>query len=234
MTWAEIFFSYIVYGTRLTILLGVLIALGRFVIAIPLAVSAGFGRKIPRALIKIFNIVFSAIPAVLISLIILKMGFFVRLDKTNSALSFILVLSIVGWPKVSRLIMERVEEINGQSFIKSEVAIGKKRLRIALENVLPHLAPEIIVLQLIEIARSLTMIMTLGIFNVFVGNLRYVEDPQWGALNLANVSFNPQWGRYAVYEVSFEPECGQVCLRLHEACWVRLPGRCCSLRWRFL
>ena len=199
-------YSYIIYGTRLTILLGVAIAFGRFVIATPLAISAGFGNRVSKTIIKVFNVIFSAIPAILISMIILKMKFFVRLDKTHSILSFIIVLSLVGWPKISRLIMERVETLNSQLFIKSEVAIGKKRFRIAIENVIPHLAPELIVLQLMEVARALTIIMTLGVFNVFVGNLKYIEDPASGMLNLFNIGFDPNWGMMAFYKVSFEPE----------------------------
>ena len=199
-------YAYIIYGTRLTILLGVFVALGRFIIALPIALFAGFGNKAAKGVIKVFSVLFSAIPAVLISLIVLKMSFFIKLDRESSIMAFVLVLSLVGWPKISRLIMERVETLNSQPFIKSEVAIGKKRFKIALENVIPHLAPELIVLQLMEIARSLAIIMTLGVFNVFVGNLKYVEDVGEGALNLSNVSFNPEWGRLAFYNVSFEPE----------------------------
>ena len=56
--------------------------------------------------------------------------------------------------------MERVEIINRQSFIKGEVAIGKSRIKIALENVIPHLAPELIVLFFMEIARALSIKFT--------------------------------------------------------------------------
>lgn len=199
-------YSYVIYGTRLTILLGVLIALGRFVIATPLAIFAGFGSKGAKTVIKVFNVILSAVPAVLVSIIILKIGFFVRLDRAKSILSFVIVLSLVGWPRMARLIMERVENINSQPYIRSEVALGKKRYKIALDNVFPHLAPELLVLQLMEVARALAMVMVLGIFNVFVGNLRYVEDPEWGLLNLSNVSFDPRWGKMAFYKVSFEPE----------------------------
>jgi peptide/nickel transport system permease protein len=185
--------SYIVYGTRMTILLGLLIALGRFLIAIPLALSGGFGNGISRTLIKQSNIVFSAIPALLISIVILTMEFFTGLDKVQSMLAFAVVLSVVGWPKLGNLIMERTEAINKQPFIRGEVALGKKRRNIALENVLPHLAPELIVLFFMEIARTLSMIMQLGIFSVFVGNLKIIKDSSGGILTFYNVSFEPEW-----------------------------------------
>lgn len=186
-------FSYIIYGTRLTILLGLLVALGRFLIAIPMALGAGFGNGISRALIKQSNIIFSAIPALLISIIILTMDFFTDLDKVQSMLAFAIVLSIVGWPKLGNLIMERTEAINKQPFIQGEVALGKKRRNIALENVLPHLAPELIILFFMEIARTLSMIMQLGIFSVFIGNLKIIKDSTGGILTFYNVSFEPEW-----------------------------------------
>ena len=102
-------YAYIIFGTRLTILLGVFVALGRFIIALPIALFAGFGNKTAKGVIKVFGVLFSAIPAVLISLIVLKMNFFVKLDRESSIMAFVLVLSLVGWPKISRLIMERVQ-----------------------------------------------------------------------------------------------------------------------------
>ena len=185
-------FSFIIYGTGMTILLGVFIALGRFLIAVPIALSAGFGNNSSKTLIKQFGILFSAIPALLISVIILKLDFFAGLEKTSSIFAFVIILSIIGWPKLGSLIMERVDSINKQPFIRSEIAIGKSRLKIAMENVFPHLAPEILVLFFMEIARALSMIMQMGIFSVFVGLLKIIKDTQ-GGISFFDVSFEPEW-----------------------------------------
>lgn len=184
--------SYIIYGTRLTIILGILVAIGRFLTAAIFAFNAGFGNGMAKSIIRQFNIIFSAIPALLISVIILKLDFFISLNKTNSIIAFVIVLSAIGWPKLGNLIMERVDDINQRPFIKGEIAIGKKRLKIALENVIPHIAPEMIVLFFMEIARSLSMIMQLGIFSVFIGNLKIIKDTE-GGISFFNVSFEPEW-----------------------------------------
>jgi len=185
-------YSFIIYGTGLTILLGVLTALARFLIAVPFALSAGFGNKMAKTTIRQFNILFSAIPALLISVIILKLDFLAGLEKSTSILAFVLVLSVVGWPKLGSLLMERVDAINNQPFIRSEVAVGKSRFRIAVENVFPHLAPEMIVLFFMEVARALSTIMQLGIFSVFVGFLKIIMDTE-GGITFYNVSFEPEW-----------------------------------------
>lgn len=186
-------FSFMVYGTKLTILLGIFMSLGQFLIAIPFSIIGGFGHKTFKSIILQGNVIFSAIPALLISIIILQLDFFVSLNKVYSMLAFVLVITFVGWPKLGKLLMERVEAINQQPFIRGEVAIGKRRSKIAIENVIPHLVPEIIVLFFMEIARNLSMIMQLGVFGVFIGNLKIIKDSSNGLLNYYDVSFEPEW-----------------------------------------
>ncbi len=185
--------SIIIYGTRLTISLGFFIALGRFLFALPLGLIAGFGSHSIKSIIKQLNIILSAIPALIISIIILKQNFFVTLDKQQSFLAFILILSLVGWPKLGILIMSRTEQIMKKPFIKGEIAIGKKPFKIATENVIPHLINELIVLFFMEIARALSMIMQLGIFGVFIGNIKLVRDTTFGLISYYNLSFEPEW-----------------------------------------
>jgi len=186
-------YSYIVYGTRITILLGALIAIAQFFIAVPLALLGGMGHTFAKSLTYYLNVVFSAIPALLISILVLQIDYFVSLDKGYSMLAFVLVLSFVGWPKLGMLLTERVEHINQQPFILGEVAIGKKRGKIAKENIIPHLVPEIIVLFFMEIARNLSMMMQLGIFGVFIGNLKVIMDSDRGNMTYYNISYEPEW-----------------------------------------
>ena len=104
--------SYIVYGARLTLGLSLLIVLGRFLIALPNALAAAFGNLFARSLIKQFSLVFTAIPALLISIIILKLDFFQSLNKILSVMAFVIVLSAIAWAKLGSLILERSEDIS--------------------------------------------------------------------------------------------------------------------------
>ncbi|HBP62900.1 MAG TPA: hypothetical protein DD730_01195 [Desulfosporosinus sp.] len=185
--------SLIIYGTKLTMLMSVLVVMGRYLVAIPLGLLAGFGSYVAKTILSQFSIIFSAIPALIFSIIILKMDFFLALDKTQSILAFVLVLTFVGWAKLATIVMERVRDILSKPFIKAEQAIGKGKLRIALENVLPHIVPELVVLFFMEIAGALNMIMQLGVFGAFVGNLRYVASTEGGVITFLNISFEPEW-----------------------------------------
>lgn len=184
---------HIVYGARLTVLLSLLIVLGRFLIALPMALSAGFGNPFSNSIIKQFSLLFSAIPSLLISIIILKQEIFLSLDKAQSIIAFVIILSLVGWAKLGKLLLERTEDIMKQPFIRSEIAMGKGSFKIALENIIPHLLTETIVLFFMEISAALSLLMQLGIFGVYVGNLRIIRDTQNGIIQTFNISFEPEW-----------------------------------------
>lgn len=185
--------SYIVYGTRMTIGLGILTALSQFLIALPMALLGGTGHKGVKSLIYHTNLFFCAIPALLLSILVLQIDFFGSLNRMQSLFVFVCVLTLVGWPKLGMLLTERVERLNSQAFILGEVAIGKKKWRIALENLVPHLVPEVVVLFFMEVARNLSMMMQLGLFGVFIGNLRLVLDSSNGVLTYFNISYEPEW-----------------------------------------
>lgn len=184
--------SLIIYGTRLTLEVGIMVVFGRFIIALPIGIAAGFGNFMCKSVINLFNILFSAIPALIISIIVLSISFFLGLYKEQSILAFVIVLTVVGFSKLVGLISERVENILSQPFITGERAIGKSDIKIAFENVLSHLASELIVLFFMEMALALSMIMKLGLFGVFVGNIRVVSDST-NTLQLMNISYEPEW-----------------------------------------
>lgn len=185
--------SLILFGTRLTIGMSLLIVAARFLLSIPIGVSAGLGSFFSKTLINQFGLIFSALPALLISLIILKMGFFTSLFKTQSMAAFVVVLTFVGWHETAGTIARRVERLNREPFITGQRAIGKSDWSIAVQNVLPHLRSEILVMFFMEIARVLTLLMQLGVFEVFVGNLRIIMDTGYAGAVTASVTFEPEW-----------------------------------------
>ncbi len=185
--------SLIIYGTKLTLTISILVVMGRFLLAVPLGIAAGFGSYTSKLIIEQCSIIFSALPALLIGIIILKMNFFANLYKEQSIVAFVLVLTVIDWAKLGKMIMERVQEVLAKPFIKGEIAIGKSQLQISLENVIPHLIAEFVILFFMEISRVLTMMMQFGIFGVFVGNMGFVADTEGGQTVFLNISYEPEW-----------------------------------------
>ena len=185
--------SLIVYGARLTIGMSLMVVLFRFLLSLIVGIPAAFGNPLAQGSIRLSNIIFNFVPPLIICVIILKIQFFESLPKELSFWVFVFMLTLVGWSRVAEVVQSRSEDILGQDFIRSEVSIGKSRSMIAITNVVPHLAAEMTVMAFMEIAVVLGLLMQLGAFMVFVGNLRIVENSDQGLITSKPMSFEPEW-----------------------------------------
>jgi len=186
-------FSFVIYGARLTLTIGVSVALLRFIIGLFLGIRAALGKPLSILLVNQFNNVFNAIPPLIICLIILSIGYLGALPKAYSIGVFVLVMTLVEWARVADFIRERAENILEKDFVRSERIIGKGDAAIVFENLLPHMFSELIVLFFMEISRVLTLMMQLGIFGIFIGNLKIVEDTAPGMVIGKMTSYEPEW-----------------------------------------
>lgn len=185
--------SLIVYGARLTIGISLMVVFFRFLLSLFIGIPAAFGNPVAQGTIRLSNIVFNFVPPLIICVIILKIQFFESLPKELSFWVFVFMLTLVGWSRVAEVVQSRSEDILGQDFIRSEISIGKSRRMIALTNVVPHLAAEMTVMAFMEIAVVLGLLMQLGAFMVFIGNLRIVEKSDRGIIISKPMSFEPEW-----------------------------------------
>lgn len=185
--------ALIVYGTKLTLTLGILIVVFRFMLAIPFGIFAGFGSLTAHGIIDKLSRFFGTIPTLLLCIIILKMDFFIGLEKSLSILAFVILLGFVGFGKLGITIEERVLNIVKEPFVTGDIAIGKNKFQIAITTVLKHLYPELLVMFFLELARALTLLLQLGLFGVFVGNVRFIEDTSGGVVKTMDISYEPEW-----------------------------------------
>jgi peptide/nickel transport system permease protein len=188
--------SLIIYGCKVTMAMAVFSALGRLLIALPLAISAAYKNKVSIWFIKQFNIIFSAFPLIVVVIILSSMQLFVDILK-DEKLIVALLLIIFGWSKLSYILMQKANEILSQEFIEGEIAIGKSRLEIALQNVLPHLIPTLIMLFFLEVALVLQTMAQIGIFGMIAGGGYYNAEGE------INVPFAFDWSSLLVFTYMF-------------------------------
>lgn len=167
--------SLIIYGSKATLAMASIIALGRLLIALPLSIMAAYKSKFAGWLIKEFNIVFSAFPLIIIC------AFFSQTNLTyelfiNKMTPIVIILTIVGWGKLANVITQRVTDILSQDFIEGEISIGKNKLEIALQNILPHLIPSLIVMMFLEIAFILLSLAQIGILSTIATGMFFNMD----------------------------------------------------------
>ncbi len=186
-------FSFLLYGCRLTLILAIGITSFRFLLALPLGIAAGMSSPTAHRIIDRFNLVFTTIPPLLVAIIVLRIDLFSSLYKSQSIAIFIVTLALVGWSKIASVVEHSTAAIMSETYILAERAIGKSDTRIAREHVLPHLRSEAIILFFMEIASALTLLMQLGLFSIFVGNLKIIRDSSSGGYSYFNVTFEPEW-----------------------------------------
>jgi len=194
--------SLVFYGCKLTLFIAILIAFGRLLISLPLAILAGYKNRLSLWIIRQFSIMFSAFPLIIIAMLLSRIKLLEDIFKEPiHIVAYILIF--FGWSRLANLLKEKVEEVLSEDFIEGEIAMGKNRLEIAVQNIIPHLIPTIVVLSFLEIAQALLILSQVGVFGLVVsggtvdaaGDYRIPTEVEWASL-LAS----PQWplsiGRY--------------------------------------
>lgn len=157
--------SLIVYGSKLTIFSALSTAAIRLAIALPLSIAAAYKVKYTSGFINFFSTMFSAFPIVIAVIVLSKINLFHDILKNTTYVN-IFLLALLGWSKLAAMLKARIIEILQQDFIEGEFAIGKNKLEIAMQNILPHLIPSIFVLFFLETALVLLTFSQLGVFGL--------------------------------------------------------------------
>ncbi|NLC66813.1 MAG: ABC transporter permease subunit, partial [Clostridium sp.] len=185
-------YARIVFGTKNTMKLVFLIAIFRMLLAFPIGILAGIKIKPFSSLIKFLNTFFSSIPILIISFFIFNFNYFDRLQIDKSIIIFAVVLSFLGFAKLASMIEDQTKIVMNEDFIEGEIAIGKTKSQIVLQNIVPHLIPTSISLFFKEIASALFLIAQLAVLSTFVGTSRESKSMSFRANYL--MGFEPEWG----------------------------------------
>lgn len=180
--------SLVIYGTSATMTIALGVALARLIIALPLAFAAAYKRKAAGWIIDFFNTVFSAFPLIVLILILTTVDLFNDVFS-NPMISAAFIMSAFGWSKLAKLLTKTVEDVLRQDFIEGEIAIGKTRLDIIIQNVIPHIIPAIVVFFFLEVAVVLLLLAQVGVLGLVLtggltedGNLRVPYEFDWASL----------------------------------------------------
>ncbi len=123
-------YSRVVYGTRISLLVGVWSALVALVFGIVLGLSAGYLRRLDGPLMRVMDGVM-AIPAILLAIAL------VALWKA-SLLTVVVAIAIPEIPRVTRLVRSLVLTIREEPYVEAAVALGTPTLKIMFGHILPN------------------------------------------------------------------------------------------------
>jgi oligopeptide transport system permease protein len=134
------YYARTIYGTRVSITIGVLVTAVSTMVAVALGSIAGFyGGFVDTVIARITDIWF-AIPTILGGIVILRSVF-----STRGLFQVSVVLIVLGWPTMLRLVRSAVLSVKGTDYVDAARALGASNLRIIRRHVLPNsIAPVIV------------------------------------------------------------------------------------------
>jgi ABC-type dipeptide/oligopeptide/nickel transport system permease subunit len=170
--------SRIIYGTRVSLSVG-LVAVGiAMILGICFGTLAGFfGGAVDAVIMRFVDIMF-AFPALLLAIVIVAV-IGQGLDKAMVA------IGIVYTPQMARIIRSSVLYIKEMEYIEVQQAIGSSRLRVIFRHVIPNSIAPVIVYGTLMLATAILDCAALG----FLGLGAQPPTPEWGSMLAKSYSY---------------------------------------------
>jgi peptide/nickel transport system permease protein len=141
-------YGEVVWGARVTIIIGVLASALALLIGVPIGLVGGFYKGKVDAILTGLTDVFLSLP--MLPLMIL-MAAVLGPSLGNTAL----VIGLVSWPQTARVVRGVTLSTVGQPFVEAAVSVGCKTGRLLRSHVLPSAVPTLVVNVLLTISRAI-------------------------------------------------------------------------------
>jgi peptide/nickel transport system permease protein len=176
-------FSRIIYGSRISLAVGLASVLLAVFIGLPLGLLAGFyGGKLDAVIMRAMDLILS-FPVFLLAIVIMVM--FTPTAGLIGAMKVIMAIGIVRIPIYARLVRGSVLSIKEKEYIEACRAVGQRDPWILLRHILPNCMTPIIVTGTLSIATAIIVEASLS----FLGLGTQPPTPSWGWDLKANVSW---------------------------------------------
>jgi peptide/nickel transport system permease protein len=159
----------VIYGGRISLLVGVSAVILSASIGILLGLAAGyFGGAIDWTIMTVVNIVLT-FPFVLLALAVIAV-------LGPSLPNMIAVLGVAGWPIYARVIRAETIALREREFITAGRALGMSHARLIFRQILPNLVSAGVVIATLQVAQ----VIVLESFLSFLGLGVQPPIPAWG------------------------------------------------------
>lgn len=123
-------YSRVIYGARVSLIVGFTVAALATVIGVLIGLAAGFVRWVDAVVMRIMD-GFMSIPTILLAIALIAL--------TRASLqNVIIAITIAEVPRVVRLVRSLVLTLREQPYVEAAVAAGASRLRIVLRHIFPN------------------------------------------------------------------------------------------------
>lgn len=187
--------SRILFGARWSLLFAAVTAIGRIVIAVPLAWLAVVGPRPFRWLVEKLYVLTNTVPPLLLYLILLAVPAVRTIGLLPSIVLTLSLLTLWEWPRLAGTIKGRMEQLMHEGYVEGAIATGAGNGRLFRIHLLPHLMPLLLRVGVGEMGQVLLTIAHLGLFGVWMGggSVELVENARGATVQMITTSI-PEWG----------------------------------------
>ena len=162
--------SALMYGTRISLVVGVSSVLLSLFVGVSVGLIAGFrGGWLDAFLMRLCDVMLS-FPAILVALLIAGVGraLFPNADDSLAFGVLIISISLTGWVQYARTVRGTTLVERNKEYVQAARVTGVAPLRIMLRHVLPNVLGPVTVLATIQVASAIITEATLSFLGVGV------------------------------------------------------------------
>ena len=161
-------YSRVVHGTRISLIVGVSVALIATAVGLAIGLLCGFYRRVDDIVMRVMDGMM-AIPSILLAIALITL-------MKASLLIVIIAIAIPEIPRVARLVRSVVLSVRGLPYIEAAVASGTRSAIIMTRHILPNTVAPLIVQATYVCASAILTEAALS----FLGAGTPPEIPSWG------------------------------------------------------
>ena len=159
------------YGSRVSLLAGVLPTLMSMILGAALGLISGFAGGIADEIIMRVADVMLAFPSTLLAMLIMY-------TLGGGLMNVFLTLSLVSWAGIARVVRSETLRLRGSVYVTAARSIGVPKARIILRHILPNCIPTLIVLFTLNVPSAILTESSLS----FLGLGIQPPDTSWGLM----------------------------------------------------
>ena len=173
--------STILYGMRVSLMIGILAVLLQAVIVISIGLVSGYvGGRTDSILMRIADVQlsFSTLMVAIIILAIVQSAFGSDAFNQWAMVILILIIGLAEWPQIARTVCSSVLAEKEKEYVDAAKVMGFSPIRIMFKHILPNCLSPIFVISTVQIANAIITEASLS----FLGLGMPVTEPSLGSL----------------------------------------------------
>ena len=176
----------LMYGGRVSLLIGIIVVLIEMVIGIVIGGVAGyFGKWVDQVLMRFVDIII-CIPSMPLYIILGSMMDTLRVDSSTRIYYLVLIFGLLGWTGIARMVRGQILSLRVQEFMTAAEATGLSVNRRIFKHLIPNVVPQLIVFGTMDLGSIILSEATLS----FLGLGVKFPYASWGNIvNAVNDSF---------------------------------------------